>query len=100
MSDLPFGPEAVAAITAHMNGDHAADNVLIVRGLGGVEASAAVNTGLDAEALVFTATVEGREVEVRIPWSEPLKDRGQVRREVVRMYTEACAALGETPRTA
>ncbi|GAA3210115.1 DUF2470 domain-containing protein [Actinocorallia longicatena] len=98
MSDLPFGPEAVSAITAHMNGDHAADNVLICRGLGGVAATEAVNTGLDAEALVFAATVDGREVEVRIPWSEPLKDRAQVRREVVRMYEEACEALGETPR--
>ncbi|GAA0951001.1 DUF2470 domain-containing protein [Actinocorallia libanotica] len=99
MSDLPFGPEAVAAIAAHMNGDHAEDNVLICRALGGVEAVSAVNTGLDAEAIVFEAVLaDGARREVRVPWSEPLKDRVQVRHEVVRMYQEACAALGVAPR--
>ncbi|GAA2735871.1 hypothetical protein GCM10010439_61780 [Actinocorallia aurantiaca] len=99
MSGLPFGPEVVAAITAHMNGDHAEDNALICRGLGGVEAVSAVNTGLDAEAMVFEAVLaDGAEREVRVPFSEPIKDRVQVRHEVVRMYQEACAALGVTPR--
>ena len=99
MSDLPFGDEAIAAITAHMNGDHAEDNALICRGLAGVEAVSAVNTGLDAEALVFEAVLaDGSKKEVRVPWSAPLKDRVQVRHEVVRMYREACAALGVTPR--
>ena len=99
MSDLPFGPEAVEAIAAHMNGDHAEDNVLICRALGGVEAVSAVNTGLDAEAMVFRAVLaDGSEREVRVPWSEPLKDRVQVRHEVVRMYRESCAALGVEPR--
>lgn len=95
---LPFGPDAVEAITKHMNGDHADDNVLICKGLGGVDATRALNTGLDAEALIFTAIVDGEEVEVRIPWSAPLEDRGQVRREVVRMYNESCEALGVSPR--
>ncbi|MCD0449014.1 DUF2470 domain-containing protein [Actinocorallia sp. API 0066] len=100
MSDLPFGPDAVAAIAAHMNGDHADDNVLICRAFGGVEPTSARVTGLDAEAMVFAAVVDGSEVEVRVPWSEPLQDRGSVRREAVRMYTEACAKLGVEPRGA
>ncbi|MDX6740281.1 DUF2470 domain-containing protein [Actinocorallia sp. A-T 12471] len=98
MSDLPFGPDAVAAIAAHMNGDHAEDNVLICRAFGDVEPSSALVTGLDAQALVFTAVVDGGDAEVRVPWSAPLKDRVQVRHEVVRMYQEACAKLGVEPR--
>ncbi|GAB2854139.1 hypothetical protein GCM10022221_62170 [Actinocorallia aurea] len=98
MSELPFGPDAVTAIAAHMNGDHAEDNVLICRAFGGVEPSSARVSGLDAEALVFTAVVDGADAEVRVPWSAPLKDRVQVRHEVVRMYQDACAKLGVEPR--
>lgn len=97
-ADLPFGPDAVTAIAAHMNGDHAEDNVLICRAFGEVEPSSARVSGLDARALVFTAVVDGADVEVRVPWSAPLQDRMQVRREVVRMYQDACTALGVQPR--
>ena len=48
----------------------------------------------------FEATVEGRPVTVRVPWSKPLTERPEIRLEVVRMYTEACAILGVTPRGA
>ena len=82
-----------------MNDDHVEDSLLIVRSLGGQPgASAAAMTGLDAEAAIFTATVEGLEHTVRVPWSVPLSERAQIRIEVVRMYHEACAALGIEPR--
>ncbi|MGA5301179.1 biliverdin-producing heme oxygenase [Nucisporomicrobium flavum] len=91
-------PEAVAQIARHMNDDHAEDNVLIVRGLGGVgTASAARVSGLDADGMEFEATVDGIAVPVRIPFRERLTERRQVRGEAVRMYREACAALGITP---
>ncbi|SNY52167.1 DUF2470 domain-containing protein [Paractinoplanes atraurantiacus] len=95
----PFTPEVVEQIARHMNGDHADDNVLIVRALGGMpSATAARVSGLDADAMEFAAVVDGIEVPVRIRFSEHLTERRQVRAEAVRMYRDACAALGEEPR--
>jgi putative heme iron utilization protein len=97
--DDPFTAEVAAQIAAHMNGDHAADNVLIVRALGGIPtATAARMSGLDADAIEFAAVVDGIEVPVRIPFAERLTARSQVRAETVRMYREACATLGVEPR--
>jgi putative heme iron utilization protein len=95
----PFPPEVVEQIARHMNDDHADDNVLIVRALGGMpSATAARMSGLDADAMEFAAVVDGIEVPVRIPFAERLTERRQVRAEAVRMYHEACAALGTEPR--
>jgi len=92
-------PDVVAAITRHMNEDHPEDSVLICRSLGSQPSTtAAVMTGLDADGADFTATTDAGTVAVRIPWSERLTERPQVRAEVVRMYHEACAALGVEPR--
>lgn len=102
MSDAPFTPEVVAAVTSHMNGDHPEDSLLICRSLGGrPQATSAAMVGLDADGADFEVLEDGGEpVAVRIPWSERLTERGQVRLEFVRMYQEACAQLGVTPRTA
>jgi putative heme iron utilization protein len=95
----PFPPEVVEQIARHMNGDHADDNLLIVRALGGMpSATAARMSVLDADAMEFAAVVDGIEVPVRIPFSERLTERRQVRAEAVRMYHEACAALDVEPR--
>jgi len=95
----PFPPEVVAQIAHHMNDDHADDNVLIVRGLGGVDAATAARmSGMDADGMDFAAAVDGAEVPVRIPFQERLTERRQVRAEAVRMYREACEALGVEPR--
>lgn len=95
----PFPPEVVEQIARHMNDDHADDNVLIVRALGGVPtATAARMSGLDAGAMEFKAVVDGIEVPVRVPFSERLTERRQVRAEAVRMYRDACRALGVEPR--
>jgi putative heme iron utilization protein len=95
----PFPPEVVEQIARHMNDDHAADNVLIVRGLGGMgSATAARMSGMDADGMDFAAAVDGIEVPVRIPFGARLTERRQVRAEAVRMYREACAALGIEPR--
>ena len=96
-----FGPEVVDAVCRHMNDDHLEDSLLIVRSLGGCPgATQASMTGLDGDAAFFTATVDGLERTVRVPWSAPLTERAQIRVEVVRMYHEACAALGVEPRPA
>lgn len=96
----PFSPEVVAAIARHMNDDHADDNVTIVRGLAGVaNATAATMTTMTPEGIVFAVSDgEGATTEVVVAWSEPITERTQVRSEVVRMHTEAAAALGKAPR--
>jgi putative heme iron utilization protein len=98
MTDV-FGPDVVAQIARHMNDDHADDNVLICRGLGGQPAATgALMSGMDADGMDFTATVAGVDVPVRVPFSERLTERRQVRSEAVRMYRDACAALRLEPR--
>ncbi|MFD6952438.1 hypothetical protein A6A08_03625 [Nocardiopsis sp. TSRI0078] len=95
----PFSPEVVAAVTAHMNGDHPEDTLLICRALGGLpQATAARMTGLDGDGGDYAVTVDGTEHTVRIPWSRPLTERAQIRAEVVRMYQEARERLGAAPR--
>ncbi|MFD3688818.1 DUF2470 domain-containing protein [Nocardiopsis sp. NPDC058631] len=98
-SPHPFSPDVVAAVTAHMNGDHPEDTLLICRALGGVPgATAARMTGLDGAGGDYTVTVDGAERAVRVPWGHLLTERPQIRAEVVRLYQEACARLGATPR--
>ncbi|WP_327108739.1 DUF2470 domain-containing protein [Nonomuraea glycinis] len=88
----PFTADAVDAIKRHMNDDHADDALIIVRGLGGrPEATTAVTSGVDGEAIEFT--VDGGE-RVRVAWGESLTERAQVRMAVVRLYRDACHALG------
>lgn len=96
-----FSPEAVAAVTRHMNEDHAEDSLLICRSLGGQPAATAASMrSMDADGIEFAAEVAGRDVTVRVPWAEPITERGQVRLEVVRMYHDACTALGVEARPA
>jgi putative heme iron utilization protein len=98
MTDDPFPPEVVDQIARHMNDDHAADNVLIVRALGGAPtATAARMSGMDQDAMEFTAVVDDIEVPLRIPFAHRLTERAEVRAEAARMYREACAALGDEP---
>ncbi|MFW5417360.1 DUF2470 domain-containing protein [Nocardiopsis sp. CNT-189] len=81
-----------------MNGDHPEDTLVICRALGGVpDADSARMTGLDGEGGDYAATVGGTEVAVRIPWGRPLAERAEIRREVVRLYREACVELGIDP---
>lgn len=95
----PFPPEVIEQIARHMNDDHAADNLLIVRALGGApSATAARMSGMDPDAMEFAAVVNDIEVPVRVPFSHRLTERREVRAEAVRMYREACAELGQEPR--
>ncbi|RNL86639.1 DUF2470 domain-containing protein [Halostreptopolyspora alba] len=81
-----------------MNDDHAEETLLICRVLGGYpNATAARMTGVDQAGGDYVATVGGVETPLRIPWASPVTERPQIRREVVRMYQEACARGGVTP---
>jgi putative heme iron utilization protein len=97
----PFSPEVVEAVRRHMDEDHRDDSLLIVRSLGGVpEATSATMSGLDEAGALFVAGTAEGERTVRVPWSAPIAERAQIRAEVVRMYHEACEALGVEPRAA
>lgn len=96
-----IGPEVIAAIVAHMNGDHAEDNVVICRGAGGrpdVERAELVD--LDQEALTFEVeTTAGTREPLVVPFRSPVTERAQVRVEVVRLFDESAAQLRLPPRT-
>ena len=94
-----FDASVVTAVTGHMNGDHPEDNLMIVQALGGAgSATAATMTGYNEDGATFDANVDGENVAVTVPWAEPILERATIRHEVVRMYNEACAILGVTPR--
>jgi hypothetical protein len=98
----PFTPDVVAAVTAHMNTDHPEDNVLIVRSLGALpSATSASLVDIGPAGARFEATLDdGSTAESTVAWGGPVAERAAIRLEVVRMYHEACAALGVTPRAA
>lgn len=101
MSAAGFAPEVVSAVCAHMNDDHPDDCLLIVRGLGGVSsATAARMSSIDDLAAHFEATTPDGPSPVSISFPAPVTERAQLRVEIVRMYHEACAALGIEPRPA
>ncbi len=91
----PLTSDAVEAIKKHMNDDHAADALLIVRALGGrPEATAARTIDVDTEAIYFEADGE----KIAVKWPAPIAERAQVRKEVVVLYRQACEILGVEPR--
>ena len=98
--DVAFpAPEVVTAVMAHMNGDHADDCIVIAKVLGGrPDTTAAKMTGLDADAIELQVDGADGAATLRVPFSERLTERAQVRAEVARMYHESAAALGLPPR--
>ncbi|MBX3313950.1 MAG: DUF2470 domain-containing protein [Actinobacteria bacterium] len=97
----PFTPEVVAAVTAHMNTDHPEDNLLIARSLGGApDATGATMADVSPAGATFRVTSGDGERDVTVPWAVEVTERATIRHEVVRMYHEACDALGVTPRGA
>ena len=82
-----------------MNGDHLDDSLLISRAFGNPAAEEASMTDLDENGGTFTYSLEGETVEVVVPWTAPISERPEIRREVAAMYDRACVALGIEPRT-
>lgn len=93
-----FDPTVVAAVLAHMNGDHAADNLLIARAFGDPAATSAEMVALDGEAGYWRYSVDAVTTGLRMPWAAPITQRAEIRREVVALYDRAHARLGTTPR--
>ncbi len=93
-----FSAEIVAAVLHHMNDDHPDDNLLIARAFGSPDAWAATMIGLDGAGGTWSYLIGGDEAEVTVPWSVPITERPEIRREVVVLYDAACAKLGLEPR--
>ena len=96
-----FDPAIVAAVLAHMNGDHSDDNLLIARAFGDRAAVHARMVGVDGEAGHWVYSAErGSALDhpLRVAWATPITERAEIRREIVIAYDRACAELGITPR--
>lgn len=92
-------PDIADAVIAHMNGDHAADNVVICRGIGGRrDVTAARLVALDLETVTFAAETPDGPAELVIDFSEPLADRAQIRAEVADMFHRSEAMLADVER--
>lgn len=92
MAEAPFTltDDIVAAVTAHMNGDHASDNVVICRGVGGrPDTETATMTGLDLTSVTFAITTATGADTVTIPFQAPIADRAQIRGEVAQMFHDS-----------
>ncbi len=93
-----FEPAVVTAVLAHMNGDHADDNLLIARAFGSSTATACRMIGFDGDAGSWSYTVGSAESTLRIPWSAPITQRPEIRSEIVALTARAHERLGSTPR--
>lgn len=95
-----FDSGTVAAVLAHMNGDHTDDTVLIARAFGRRGAFRAEMTGFDGDGGDWTVTDSaGESWTLRVSWpGGPISERAEVRREIVALYQAACAELGIGPR--
>jgi Protein of unknown function (DUF2470) len=91
--------ETVAAVLAHMNGEHPNDNILIAQAFGSPDATDATMTAVDDVGGTWVYRANGVETELTVPWSVPISERVEIRREIVVVYEAACARLGLTPRT-
>ncbi len=85
----------MTAVLAHMNSDHGPDSLSIVHAFADPSATTARMSGLDGEAGVWEYD-GGR--QVRIPWSVPISQRHEIRREVVVIYEQAQRRLSAEQR--
>ncbi|MCP2031299.1 hypothetical protein L1277_001390 [Okibacterium sp. HSC-33S16] len=98
MTAHTFDENVVAAVLRHMNTDHTDDNLLIAKAFVSPDAQAATMVGLDGAGGTWRVTVNGAESDAVVPWSVPVTERAEIRREVVVLYDAACTRLGVPAR--
>lgn len=99
ISVIEFEPAVIDAVTAHMNGDHPEDNLLIAQAFGAAEATDSRMIGLTDVAGRWLVTTAAGEHELDVAWpGGPIATRPDIRREVVALYKAACEKLGVEPR--
>lgn len=92
--------EIVQAVCRHMNDDHEADNLLIVKAFGGfADAVSATLSSLDLDSAYFTVELADSTASCPVPWSSRLADRAQIRAEMVEFYLRAAEQQGVTARS-
>ena len=89
----PFDRSTIDAVLAHMNGDHADDNLVIARAFGRRDAETAIMTGLDRSAGQWEFTVGPISHCLSVTWEAPVLTRQDIRREVIAVFERACDAL-------
>lgn len=96
-----FDESALTGVLAHMNSDHAGDNLLIAQAFApDSRAVAATMTGFDGDGGEWLAEdAEGARTAFRVAWpGGSITERPHVRREIVALYEEACRRLGVEAR--
>ncbi|MGF3054234.1 DUF2470 domain-containing protein [Microbacterium sp. YY-03] len=94
-----FDDAVIAGVLRHLNADHTADNLLIVRAFGAADATDAVMTGFTGDEAMWTATTPDGPREITVAWpGGSISERPQVRKQVVALYDAACERLGVEPR--
>lgn len=82
-----FTADVVDAVVAHMNGDHAGDQLAIVRTHAKPSAASATLITIGADGLAFdvqTGDGDGAVTErVTVAWPMPIEQRADIRRAVV-----------------
>lgn len=81
-----------------MNEDHPEDSLLIARAFADPLATSARMTGLDEVAGFWEYELAGDTLVLSVPWSAPITERLEIRREIVVLYDTACERLGIEPR--
>ncbi|HEY7046261.1 MAG TPA: DUF2470 domain-containing protein [Jatrophihabitantaceae bacterium] len=75
----------------HLNDSHAAESLLMVRTLGGQPRAEAAWVGeLDQDGIDFLAEVDGAPAVIRVPWAGRVYGFCDLRRELKRLYEQAC----------
>ncbi len=98
MATHTFDENVVRAVLSHMNTDHSDDNLLIARAFIDNNVDTATMVDLDGNGGTWRVTAHGEERDVSVPWSVPVTERSEIRREVVVLYDAACARLGVPAR--
>lgn len=91
---LEFTDDVVDAVVAHMNGDHADDQLAIVRAHARPEAASATLVTIGADGLAFdvrvgTGAADAPPERVIVPWPMPIAQRADIRRAVVMLMPRA-----------
>ena len=94
MQPSPFSSDVVEAVATHLNVDHRQDCLLIARALGpDADIAEARVVDLDADGVDFLVSDGADRRIFRIPVSEHLTERSQLRAEFVRLHEAAVAVL-------
>ena len=89
-----FPDYIVAAVLSHMNSDHRDDNLLIAKAFADASADAATMVSFDGAGGQWSYTIGGSVHTLALPWSVPITERAEIRREIVALYESACERLG------